>query len=102
MSLLGFIVHTLGYGAALLLDMLALLMVIRVLCDWHSIPILASFNEAGRPLVDRAVTCLTQVWRRLVPHRMLSPHRGLILALLVVTALRFCLGVVVSVAVRAS
>lgn len=102
MSLLGFIVHTLGSGAALLLDMLALLMVIRVLCDWHSIPILTDFNEAGRPLVDRAVTCLAGVWRWLVPHRMLSPHRGLVVALLFVTALRFCLGVVVSVAVRAS
>ena len=100
MTLVTLIITTLGNGVGLLLEMVALLLVVRAICGWRSVPILAEFDAAGRPLVDRTLNCVTGLWRRLVPTRPLTPNRSLLAAWLSVTALRWCVALFMTVAVQ--
>ena len=100
MILLTLIIFISCHTAGLLLDMLALLIVIRAICGWRSVPVLVEFNTAGRPLVDRTVRQVTTVWRRLIPHRPLTAKRALLATWLAVTGLRLCLALLVNVMIQ--
>ena len=95
MSLVTFIMISSGQAAGLLLELLALLILIRAICSWRPVPLLAEFNAAGRPLVDRTLRGVTRLWGRLIPNRPLSPNRLLFVAWLAVAVLRWCTAIFV-------
>ena len=88
MIILTFAIHSLGHALGLMLDMVALLIVIRAICRWRTVAILAVFDQAGRPLVDQTLRCVDRIWQRIVANRPLSPIRLLIVAWFVVSMLR--------------
>ena len=90
-------IQAFGHAVGLMLEMVALLIVIRVICRWRPVPVLALFDQAGRPLVDKALRCVDRIWRRIVPNRPLSPIRLLVVAWLVVSALRLATTVLLEV-----
>ncbi len=100
MGLITFLMITFGQAIGLLLEVLALLIVIRAICGRRSIPVLAEFNDAGRPLVDRALGHVGRFWQRIVPSRPLSPNRLLLVAWLSVTAFRWLAAVLIRVAAQ--
>ena len=88
MIILTFAIHSLGHALGLMLDMVALLIVIRAICRWRTVAILTVFDQAGRPLMDQTLRCVDRIWQRIVANRPLSPIRLLIVAWLVVSMLR--------------
>lgn len=93
MSWISFAVLTFCQAVGWLLDMVAVLFVVRVLCCRLSYPILVELNDAGRPLVDRALDRVSRIWQRVVPGRPLSPVRLLLVAWLVIFAFRWCVAI---------
>ena len=77
-----------GYAAALLLDMIAMLLVVRIICAWRPITILSEFDRAGKPLVDRTLRWTVRLWTRLCPHRALNANGQLLVAWGVICVVR--------------
>lgn len=102
MILLTLIVMTCCHAVGLLLDMLSLLIVIRAVCGWRSVPVLVEFNTAGRPLVDRTVRSVSTLWRRMSPHRPLTAKRALLATWLAITGLRCCLALLANLMIQGS
>ena len=99
--LMSYLIVVLGHVVGLLLDMVALLILIRasgVLC---AVPVLAEVNAAGRPLVDRTVTRISNVWRRLIPNRPLVGRRALLVAWLAVILARWLVNMITVVVAAA-
>ena len=67
-----------GYAAALLLDMIAMLLIGRAVCAWRPITILSEFDRAGKPLVDRTLRWTVRLWTRLCPRRSLNTNGQLL------------------------
>lgn len=78
-----------GYAVALMLDMIAILLVVRATCAWRPITILSEFDLAGKPLVDRTLRWTVQLWTRLCPRRALSANGQLLVAWGVISVVRF-------------
>ena len=92
MSLVVLVLIALGNGVALLLDIAAVLIVVRALRSWRPVPLLVEFDNAGRPLVDRTLRTVTRLWGRIVPQRPLTGGRQLVAAWLAVSAVRLGVG----------
>ena len=70
-----------------LLDFIVVLIFIRAVCSLGHVPWLTEFNEAGKPLVDRAIRNTSDCWRRLVPNRPIGGIRLLLLTALIFSLL---------------
>ena len=72
-----------------LLDFVVVLIVVRGICSRWTTPWLREFDEAGRPLIDRTLNQVRMVWNLMMPRRPMHGFRLLIMAVLVISILRF-------------
>ena len=77
-----------GYAAALMLDLIAMLLAVRALCIWRPITLLCEFDRAGKPLVDRTLHLSVRLWERLCPARTLNDNGQLLVAWGVICVIR--------------
>ncbi len=74
-----------------LADFVVVLIIVRAICRWRAVPVLAEFDHAGEPLVDRILRRVSTLWNRLLPNRPLDGWRLLVAACIAVSALRIVL-----------
>jgi len=98
MTFVTWILNGLINAGCLLMDLLALLIAIRALSGRFAVPILAELNSAGQPLVDRILSYAGVIWRGVIPQKAPSPSGLLLLALLMVVALRLSAGALITLA----
>ncbi len=78
-------------GLTVLLDFIVVLIVVRVVCSRWRTPWLSEFDEAGRPLVNRALMQTTRMWSRLAPNRPLAGAWRLRVCVVAIALLRVSL-----------
>lgn len=83
----------------LMIDMIALLLFIRALRTHKRIAVLAEFDQAGKPLVDRTLRYTKILWCRFLPHRRVSQNGHLLVAWVVLLAIRLCVTLLIQVVV---
>ena len=88
MGFVALLVGAIALGVAVLADFLVVLIIVRAVCRWRAVPLLAEFDLAGRPLVDRTLRRVSRLWNRLVPNRPIDGWRLLVAACVVVSILR--------------
>lgn len=91
-----------AHAAALLIDWLLLLLLVRVVATkWRSVT-LKEINEAARPLVDRALAGVERLWNQFRPLQRMRPDRRIPAAAITLSLVRLLLvavtGLVVVVA----
>ena len=86
-----------GYAVALMLDMIAILLVVRAMCAWRPISILSEFDRAGKPLVDRTLRWTVRLWTRWCPRRALNANGQLLVAWVVICVVQLIITVLLSV-----
>ena len=97
MGILPYIMFVVAHGVLLLIDVATLFVLIRLVCYWRPIRLLAGFDALGRPLVDslsqRADRCLRQFNSPMV---CLEQHR-LGIVLLILGTVRFVIALLVRI-----
>ena len=91
---MGFVVLFVGsilLGLVVLADFVVVLIIVRAICRWRTVPVLAEFDLAGKPLVDRILRRVARLWNRLLPNRPIDGWRLLVTACIAVSALRVVL-----------
>ncbi len=91
---MGFVVFFVGailLGLVVLADFVVVLIVVRAICRWRAVPVLAEFDHAGKPLVDRTLRLVSELWNRLLPNRPIDGWRLLVGACIAVSVLRIAL-----------
>ncbi len=87
---MGFVVFFVGailMALVVLADFVVVLIIVRAICRWRAMPVLAEFNHAGKPLVDRTLRWIDYVWIRFLPNRPIDGWRLLVTACITVSAL---------------
>ncbi|MCH7592221.1 MAG: hypothetical protein IH989_05535 [Planctomycetes bacterium] len=88
MGIVGLLVGAIALGVAVLADFVVVLIIVRAVCRWRAVPLLAEFDLAGRPLVDRTLRRVSRLWSRLVPNRPIDGWRLLAAACVAVSIVR--------------
>ena len=88
-----------AHSAALLLDWLLLLLLVRVAATRWQAVILTEVNDAGRPLVDRTLAGVERLWNQVRLPRPLRPHRGILSTAITLCAARLLLTLVTGLVV---
>ncbi len=91
---MGFVVFFAGailLALVVLADFVVVLIIVRAIYRWRAVPVLAEFDHAGKPLVDRTLRRVSKLWNRLLPNRPLDGWRLLVAACIAVSALRILL-----------
>ena len=91
---MGFVVFLVGailLGLVVLADFVVVLIIVRAICRSRTVPVLAEFDHAGKPLVDRTLRRVSKVWNWLVPNRPIDGWRLLVAACIAVSVLRIAL-----------
>lgn len=88
MGFVGLLVGAIALGVAVLADFLIVLIIVRAVCRLRAVPLLAEFDLAGRPLVDRTLRRVSQLWNRLIPNRPIDGWRLLVSAGVAVSIVR--------------
>ena len=86
-------------AAALLIDWLLLLLLVRVVATRWQAVILKEVNDAARPMVDRAVTSVERMWNQIRPAHRLRPHRRIPTVALTLSVARLLLTAVTGLVV---
>ena len=91
MGIVNFVVGGIFLGSVVLADFLVVLIIVRAICRCRAVPLLAEFDLAGTPLVDRTLRWVSKLWNRLLPNRPIDGWRLLVAACIAVSALRIAL-----------
>lgn len=96
MGILPYLMFVVARGVLLLVDVATLFVLIRLVCYWRPIRLLAGFDAAGKPLVDSFNQIAATCWERLGRSRVLSEPQNLVMTLGVLGVVQLLLGVVLS------
>lgn len=101
MGLLFIAIMFLAHAAALLIDWLLLLLLVRVVVARWQPEILTEVNDAALPFVNRTLACVERMWSQIQPLQRLRWDRRIPAAVITLSLIRLLLaavtGLVVSV-----
>lgn len=83
----------------LIIDMIALLLLIRAVCSYKRMVVLAEFDRAGKPLVDRTLRYTKTLWCRFVPNWRVTTNGQLLVAWLMLLVARLCVSLLIQAVV---
>lgn len=81
MGILEYLIFVAFRGAVLMIDIAAVFILIRLACSHAAVPLLVTYNTAGRPLVDGLLRLTQDAWWRFGGCRVLTDWQKLLLAL---------------------
>ena len=93
---MGFLPHMVAAGLYLLavaIDMVVLLILIRLICRWRPVKVLAGLDVAAKHVVNGLTNVVDRLWARVNNSRRLSARGKLLLILALLMTARFIINI---------